>query len=124
MVEQAPHVVDCGTAAPLDPQFGDFEPIGRAEVNFLLLTLLAITAFGVPLKGSFATLTAATLLYVGAATAMGLLISTFMHSQVAAIFGTAVLTILPAVQFSGLLDPVASLEGAGALIGRIYPTTY
>jgi ribosome-dependent ATPase len=31
---------------------------------------------------------------------------------------------LPAVQFSGLLDPVSSLEGVGALIGRIYPTTH
>lgn len=98
--------------------------IALAMANFLLLTLLAVTVFGVPLKGSFATLSAATLLYVCAATAMGLLTSTFMRSQVAAIFGTAVLTILPAVQFSGLLDPVSSLEGVGALIGRIYPATY
>jgi ribosome-dependent ATPase len=50
--------------------------------------------------------------------------STFVRSQVAALFGTAVLTILPAVQFSGMIDPVSSLEGAGALIGRIYPTTH
>lgn len=92
--------------------------------NFLLLTLLAVTIFGVPLKGSFITLAAATLLYVGAATAMGLLISTFMRSQIAAIFGTSVLTILPAAQFSGLLDPVSSLEGIGALIGKVYPTTH
>ncbi len=95
-----------------------------AMVNFLLLALLAVTAFGVPLKGSFATLAAGTFLYVIAATAIGLLISTFMRSQIAAIFGTAVLTILPAVQFSGLIDPVSSLEGAGAVIGRLFPTTY
>jgi len=55
---------------------------------------------------------------------MGLLISTFMKSQIAAIFGTAVLTILPATQFSGMIDPVSSLEGGGALFGKIYPTTY
>jgi ribosome-dependent ATPase len=55
---------------------------------------------------------------------MGLFISTFMRSQVAAIFGTAVLTILPAAQFSGMIDPVSSLEGVGALIGRVYPTTH
>lgn len=47
-----------------------------------------------------------------------------MRSQVAALFGTAVLTILPAVQFSGMIDPVSALEGAGALMGRIYPTTH
>jgi ribosome-dependent ATPase len=95
-----------------------------AMLNFLLLTLLAVTLFGVPLKGSFLTLAAGTLIYVGAATAMGLVISTFMRSQVAAIFGTAVLTILPATQFSGMIDPVSSLEGIGALIGKAYPTTY
>jgi ribosome-dependent ATPase len=95
-----------------------------AMLNFLLLALLAVTVFGVPLKGSFLTLAAATLIYVGAATALGLLISSFMRTQIAAIFGTAVLTILPAHQFSGMIDPVSSLEGIGAVIGRLYPTTY
>jgi len=98
--------------------------VALAMVNFVLLALLAVTAFGVPLKGSFLTLAAGTLLYVAAATALGLLISTFMRSQLAALFGTAVLTILPAVQFSGMMEPVSSLEGAGALIGKIYPTTH
>jgi ribosome-dependent ATPase len=93
-------------------------------LSFLLLTLLAVTVFGVPLKGSFLTLAAGALLYVTAATATGLLISTFMRSQIAAIFGTAVLTILPAVNFSGMIDPVSSLEGVGRLIGEIYPTTH
>ena len=92
--------------------------------NFLLLTLLAVTLFGVPFTGSFPTLMLATLLYVAAATAIGLLISTFTRSQIAAIFGTAVLTILPARQFSGMLDPITSLEGAGAFIGQIFPTTH
>ena len=95
-----------------------------AMLNFLLLTLLAVTIFEVPLKGSFLALAAGTLLYVGAATAMGLLISSFMRTQIAAIFGTAVLTILPATQFSGMLDPVSSLEGVGALIGQVYPTAH
>jgi ribosome-dependent ATPase len=92
--------------------------------NFLMLTALAIFLFGVPVKGSFMTLAAAALLYVIAATSFGLVISAFTRSQVAALFGTAVLTILPAVQFSGMIDPVASLEGVGAAIGRIYPTTH
>jgi ribosome-dependent ATPase len=47
-----------------------------------------------------------------------------MRSQIAAVFGTAVLTLLPAVQFSGMINPVSALEGAGALIGQIYPTTH
>src|SRR3546814_16913580 len=84
-------------------------------LNFLLLTLLAVTLFDVPLTGSFATLIAATLLYVAAATGMGVLISTFMRSQIAAIFGTAIITLVPATKFSGMLDPVSSLGGAGGL---------
>ncbi len=93
-------------------------------LSFLLLTLLAVAVFGVPLKGSFVALSAGALLYVGSATALGLLISTFMRSQIAAIFGTAVLSILSAVNFSGMIDPVSSLEGLGRLIGELYPTTH
>jgi ribosome-dependent ATPase len=47
-----------------------------------------------------------------------------MNSQIAAIFATALLTIFPATQFSGLIDPVSSLQGVGAIIGRIYPTAH
>jgi ribosome-dependent ATPase len=96
--------------------------VALAMLNFLLLTALAVFMFGVPIKGSFFTLAAAALLYVISTTAIGLVISTFMKSQIAALFGTAILTILPAVAFSGMIDPVSSLEGAGALIGKYYPT--
>ncbi|PHK93310.1 multidrug ABC transporter ATP-binding protein [Pseudoroseomonas rhizosphaerae] len=92
--------------------------------NFLLLVGLALFLFDVPLTGSFPALAAASLIYLCAATALGLLASTFLRTQIAAIFGTAVMTILPATQFSGLIDPVSSLEGAGAVIGNLYPTTY
>ena len=98
--------------------------IALAMLNFFLLTIMAVFMFGVPLKGSFLTLTAAAFLYVIAATSIGLVISTFMKSQIAALFGTALLTILPAVAFSGMIDPVSSLEGAGALIGKCYPTSH
>jgi ribosome-dependent ATPase len=98
--------------------------IGLAMVNFLLLTAVAIAVFGVPLQGSFPALAVGALLYVTAATAFGLLISTFVRSQVAALIGTAVLSILPAVQFSGLIEPVSSLAGVGRFIGEIFPTTH
>jgi ribosome-dependent ATPase len=98
--------------------------VALAMLNFLLLTALAVFVFGVPLTGSFSALAVAALLYVICATAFGLVISTFMRTQIAALFGTAVLTILPAVEFSGMIDPVSSLEGFGALIGKVYPTTH
>ncbi|WP_333501856.1 ribosome-associated ATPase/putative transporter RbbA [Kluyvera genomosp. 2] len=98
--------------------------IALGMFNFLLLCALSVFVFGVPHKGSFLTLTLAALLYVTIATGLGLLISTFMKSQIAAIFGTAIITLIPATQFSGMIDPVASLEGPGRWIGQIYPTSH
>ena len=98
--------------------------IGLAMFNFLVMIVFAIVIFDVPVKGSFLTLTLATLLFVMCSTGLGLLISTFTKSQVAAIFVTVIATIIPCVQFSGLLNPVSALEGGGAFIGSIYPATY
>ena len=98
--------------------------VALGMLNVVVLVLMAVTLMGVPLKGSVPTLFIGALLYVIAATAIGLLMSSFMRSQVAAIFGTAVATMIPAGQYSGLIDPVSSLEGFGAVIGAIYPTTH
>ncbi len=93
-------------------------------LSYLLLTALAVTVFRVPFTGSFPAQALAAMLYVAASTSMGLLISTFMRSQIAAIFGTAVITMVPATTYSGLIDPVSSLEGAARWVGQIYPTTH
>ncbi len=93
-------------------------------LNFLILAAFAVFIFRVPFTGSFLAFFCAAFLYVVIATALGLVISSFMKSQIAAIFGTALITLLPASQYSGITDPVSSLQGFGAFIGRIYPTTY
>lgn len=98
--------------------------VGLAMLNYALMVLVAVTIFRVPLTGNILALTLAALLYALSATAIGLLFSVFMRSQIAAIFATAIGTILPATQFSGLLNPVSSLVGAGAAIGQVFPTTY
>jgi ribosome-dependent ATPase len=98
--------------------------VALAMLNFLAMSAVAVFIFRVPFTGSFLTLTMAAVLYVISATGMGLLISTFMSSQIAAIFGTALVTLIPATQYSGMIDPVSSLQGAGAVIGQILPTTY
>ena len=50
--------------------------------------------------------------------------STFTSSQVAAVFVTAILTIMPTIQFSGLLQPVSTLTGNAAFVGSIWPASY
>ncbi|HLV27959.1 MAG TPA: ribosome-associated ATPase/putative transporter RbbA, partial [Burkholderiaceae bacterium] len=98
--------------------------IGLAMVNYLAMSLLAVTVFGVPITGSFIALTLATLIYVICSTGMGLLFSALTRSQIAALFLTMIGTLLPAVQFAGLMNPVSALEGIGRLIGDTYPATY
>ncbi|MET3600209.1 ribosome-dependent ATPase [Martelella mangrovi] len=95
-----------------------------AILNFALLTAMAILLFRVPFTGDRVFFFAAGVLYVSAATAMGLVISAFVKSQLAAIFATALGTLLPAVQFSGMISPVSSLTGISAVISKIYPTTH
>ncbi len=98
--------------------------VALALLNYLLMCALAVFAFGVPMTGSFVALTLAAVLFAIIATGMGLLASAITRSQIAAMFFAMLGTLIPATQFSGLTDPVSSLEGAGRWIGEIYPATH
>ncbi|TDX31050.1 ribosome-dependent ATPase [Modicisalibacter xianhensis] len=98
--------------------------IALAMINFATLVAFAVLAFDVPVKGSLLTLSLGALLYVICSTGMGLLMSSVLKSQIAAIFGTAIATLVPAIQFSGLLTPVSAMQGGAAVIGHIYPTSH
>jgi len=93
-------------------------------VSFFSLVAVAIAVFGVPLKGSFAALAFGALLYVWVTTGLGLLVSAFTRTQIAAIVVATILTTLPTVQFSGLIAPVSSLTGAAAVMGRGFPASW
>jgi len=95
-----------------------------AMFNFGLMCLLAVTAFRVPITGSFLALLAAAVVFNICSTGIGLLSSTVTRSQVAAIFLTFISTLIPAVDFSGLIYPVSAQQGAARLIGQAYPATY
>jgi ribosome-dependent ATPase len=98
--------------------------IALAMVNFALMLVMALFVFQVPLKGSFPTLLLGTLIYVTTTTAYGILISAFARTQLAALFGTAILTVLPATMFAGMMVPVSSLTGIARTMGRLFPMTY
>ena len=98
--------------------------VALAMLNFLLMTLLAVTVFGVPITGSFLAMALGALVYSFCATGIGLLASSVTNSQIAAMFFAMIGTMIPAVQFSGLVNPVSSLQGSSRLIGEIYPATH
>ncbi len=93
-------------------------------VSALTLTSMAVLVFGMPLRGDPLALLVGVVLYVFATTAFGLVVSTFVRSQLAATFACAILTVIPAVNFSGFLSPVSGLTGAARAIGAMFPAAY
>jgi ribosome-dependent ATPase len=93
-------------------------------INFFTLLLIAIFVFRVPVKGPFLVLLLGTIVYVIATTGFGELISSFTRTQVATVFATAILSIVPAVNFSGMLAPVSSLSGGARVIGLSFPSSW
>jgi ribosome-dependent ATPase len=98
--------------------------IAVAMANFALMFVMALFVFKVPLKGGFLTLVVGALIYVTATTTYGMLISAFARTQIAALFGTAILTVLPATMFAGMTVPVSALSGMAQIMGRLFPMTY
>ena len=98
--------------------------LAAAMLSFLILYLMMRYWFGVPLNGSAAALLTGTLLMCATTTATGLLVSCFTRSQVAAIFITAVGTVMPAMSFSGFLVPISSLQGGAYIMGKILPSAW
>ena len=95
-----------------------------AFINYLSLVLMSVFIFKVPVTGSFFALTVAMSIYLVVATGIGLLVSTVTKSQTAAVFMAMIVTIIPATQYSGLTNPVSSMQGSARFIGEINPATY
>ncbi len=98
--------------------------IATSFVSFLLLVAMAVWLFDIPLKGDVIVLCLITLLFVTFSTSFGLLASVFTNSQIAAILLTTIGTMVPAIQFAGMITPVSALEGAGRVIGELHPISY
>jgi len=98
--------------------------IGITLLNFAIMTALVVTVLGVPLRGDPLALVFGALLYAVAATGYGLIVSTLAKTQVTAVFAAAILSVMPTLQFSGMITPVSSLEGAAHVMGMMWPTTW
>ncbi|MGE5159460.1 MAG: ABC transporter permease, partial [Gemmatimonas sp.] len=92
--------------------------------SFATLMLLAVFVFRVPPKGPFLVLLLSTVIYVVATTGFGQLVSSFTQTQVAAVFATAILSMVPAINLSGLLAPISSLSGTAKLMGLTFPSAW
>jgi ribosome-dependent ATPase len=102
----------------------EFPYIIVGMLAFMIMLLIAFVVFHVPVKGSFGALALGALVYVFSTCGFGQLISTLTRTQVAAVFATTILAIIPTVNFSGLMVPVSSLTGQGRLIGLMFPAAW
>ena len=93
-------------------------------VSYATLAATACLAFGVPFHGSWFALTLGALLYVFAATAFGLLVSTLVRTQVAAIMAAAILSVIPTINFSGFINPMSSIDGVARWMGLLFPASW
>ena len=93
-------------------------------VSSLLLILMAVFLFDVPIKGSLPLLLVSLFVYCILSTGIGMLCSSVTRSQIAVIFLTMVITILPSVQLCGMINPVSNELNYEGIVGHIYPTTY
>jgi ribosome-dependent ATPase len=98
--------------------------VGLAFLSYLMLLLMALFLFRVPLTGGLGALSFGALLFVFASTGLGLLMSTFMRTQIAAVFGTAIASTIPTILFSGMLVPVSSLTGPARIMGYGFPSSW
>jgi len=105
--------------------------LGKTIPNFVLgmigLALCVVTArllFHVPLRGSVWLLTAASMLYLVVALAMGLLISSLVKSQFVASQITILVTFLPALMLSGFLFDLRNMPTAVRTITYVLPARY
>lgn len=98
--------------------------IGLALFNFCLLTLIVTIGLEVPLKGDFLALAAGSALYGFAATGFGLIISSLVKNQVAAVTVASLLSVLPTVSYSGLMQPLSTMSEFAQTIGAMWPASY
>jgi len=98
--------------------------IAVAMVDYFLLFLLSIYVFDARFVGSFFVLTLAALLYIACCIGVGLVISVFCKTQVAAMLITFVALMTPSMLFSGMLTPIASMDPSAQMISRVIPASY
>ena len=98
--------------------------VGLSCINVIILWLMAMLVFNAPFKGDPIFFFLASVVYVFCTTGIGLLVSLLARTQVAAMMITVVVTIVPAVLYSGLLVPIASMDSASQFEAHLFPAMY
>lgn len=80
-----------------------------STINLITILLLSVYVLGVPISGSIGWLFVLSLVYIMVSLALGMLISTIVATQVAAMLASGMLLMLPTILLSGMLFPIEAM---------------
>ncbi len=110
---------------PFEFMIGKMTPyVLLALLDGLFVILFSRLVFGVPFRGSEPLFAALSVLFVSASLSIGLLISTVVRTQQAAMMIALISTIMPSLLLSGFLYPIPSLPWVLRLISYAVPAKY
>ena len=95
-----------------------------AALQLAIVLAAGILWFKIPVAGSIALLTALGLVYVVCTVALGLLVSTLVRTQIAAMLVTLVATLMPSFLFSGFVYPVFTMPTLFQIYAKSMPAPY
>ena len=93
-------------------------------VNILVLWATAVYLFDAPFKGDPLFFFVASVLFILCTTGIGLVVSMFVQTQQAALIITLLVSLVPTINFSGMLVPVSSLTGGAQIASDLFPAKY
>jgi ABC-2 type transport system permease protein len=93
-------------------------------INLTTIILLAVFVLGVPITGSLFWLIVISLLFIVVSLSLGLLISTLVKTQVAAMLISGMALMMPVIFFSGLLFPIESMPTLLQWLSGIMPARW
>jgi ABC-2 type transport system permease protein len=93
-------------------------------VNIATILLLSRFLLGVPMVGSVALIVCMAILYAIVALCLGLLISTMVRTQQAAMLMSGIVLMLPVIMLSGMMFPIENMPHILQIIAQIVPAKW
>lgn len=93
-------------------------------MDLALILMIAKFALDVPLSGSMAALLTISFIYIIVALALGLLVSTIVDSQMAALLVSGMVFMIPVIMLSGMMFPIENMPEVLQWISNIVPARW
>lgn len=93
-------------------------------VNLCTILLLSVYVLGVPVAGSIFWLAVLSLIFILVSLSLGLLISTIVKTQVAAMLASGMVLMMPVMLLSGMMFPIESMPWPLQWLSNIIPARW